>query len=83
MKLKLPAGCYTVRVRSCSGLNPGGITKWLKMCPCENHSIAMFFSQPLCNPITVPVSFTVTDANYPGVTNMNGGITIWQHQITP
>lgn len=73
-KFHLFAGCYTVRVFNESGLNPGGITKWLRAEPCESYSMCLLFSPQLRIPPAVPVCFTVSDANYPGITALNGRI---------
>ena len=80
---RLPAGFYMVQVNNLSCLNPGGIAKWLQAVPEESYSLTLLFSRPLNIPATVPVKFTVSDANYPGITDLNGGITVWQHPITP
>lgn len=73
----LPAGRYTVRVLSSTPLNPGGITKWICLHSGERFAETLLFSPPLCMLRQVPVCFSLADANYPGLTELNGGITVW------
>lgn len=70
----LLAGCYTVRVFQSSGLNPGGITKWLRAEPRGKYGMCLRFSPQMRIPLAVPVSFTVSDADYSRPTALNGRI---------
>ena len=78
----LPAGSYTVRVSSSIPLNPGGITKWVTLPPGKRYAETLIFAPPLCERRGVPVCFTLADANYPGLTELNGGITVWLNKTT-
>ena len=80
---RLAPEAYTVQVKNYSNLNPGAVTKWTRLEAGTCLTLRLLFSQPLCLPRVVPVSFTVSDANYPGITALNGGIIIWQQPITP
>lgn len=81
IKFRLLAGCYyTVRVFQNSGLNPGGITKWLWAEACGKYSMCLRFSPQMRIPLAVPVCFTVSDADYPGITALNGRIILkWRN----
>lgn len=82
-RFNLPKGFYRIRVSQHAGLNPGGTTKWLHIDSGKQYGMCFLFSRQLCNPMTVPVCFTISDANYPGITKMNGEIQVWRHPITP
>lgn len=77
----LPGGSYTVKIKSCGCVNPGGFIKWLELCP-KSHNTLNFYFTPIFSIVpAVPVTFKMFDANYPGIINMNGEISIWQKQI--
>ncbi len=78
----LPEGYYKICVVQHDGLNPGGTTKWLCMDSGRRYVMCFRFSRQLCAQTAVPVFFTVSDANYPGITLMNGEIQVWRHPIT-
>lgn len=80
--LRLPEGCYKIRAVQYDGLSPGGVTKWLCMESGRSYAMCFRFSRYLFTQGAVPVCFTLSDANYPGITKMNGEIQIWRHPIT-
>lgn len=82
-RFRLPKGYYRIHVSQNAGLDPGGITKWLRIDSERRYSMCFLFSRQMCTEITVPVCFTISDANYPGITTMNGEIHVWRHPITP
>lgn len=82
-RLALPEGYYQVRVRNTAGLDPGGFSNWIHLnegeCVCMN---LYFLNGTLPRPM-VTLDITVTDAHYPGIIPINGGITLWQESTTP
>lgn len=78
-RFSLCAGHYTIRVSGPGDLNPGAYTKWLKLAPKKRYQLVFLFSKQVFH-FVVPVRFTLTDVNYPEITNIHGGITVWQQQ---
>lgn len=78
----LEEGEYKIRVSSNCMLDPSAITKWLYIKPCRRYNLNLVFFSPICRKKLIPVCFTITDSNYPGITPLNGGITVWrQHRL--
>lgn len=80
--LRLPEGEYRVRVRNTAGLDPGGHTSWLRLHGGECACLHCYFAGGRSPEPVVTVDITVTDAHYPGILPINGGITLWQQPIT-
>lgn len=77
VRFSLPAGRYRVRVRNTAGWNPGGVTDWVCLQPGGHCSLSPVFRGGGAPTPRRPVTVTLTDANYPGITPINGGITVW------
>lgn len=76
-RFRLCPGRYRVRVRNTAGWNPGGVTRWVTLragkC-CHMHPVFRGGTGPQPRR---RVTVTLTDANYPGIIPINGGITVW------
>lgn len=79
--LCLPEGHYRVCVRNTVGLDPGGFSSWLHLREGECAYMTFRFLNGTTPMVTLDI--TVTDAYYPGIIPINGGITLWQQPITP
>ncbi|MCQ2442775.1 MAG: hypothetical protein MJ077_06615 [Oscillospiraceae bacterium] len=78
----LPEGHYRVRVRNTAGLDPGGFSRWLYLHEEEEACMNFYFFAGSPSPPMVTLDITVTDAHYPGILPINGGITLWQQPTT-
>lgn len=78
----LPEGRYRVRVRNTVGLDPLGFSQWVQVKAGECVCIDLCFSVCADHIPLVTLDVTVSDAHYPNIIPINGGITLCQQPIT-
>jgi hypothetical protein len=82
-RFQLRGGAYTLRVSNRRRFNPGGISTSLRLACGDCRQVRLLFSSPLPLPAAAQVLFSAADANLPGITPINGGISVWRQAIIP
>lgn len=74
----LPSSEYRLKIRNNAGLDLASITKWVNLKKCSKTGLYIIFERSQRIIPTVTVDIKVTDANYPNIIQINGGITVCQ-----